>query len=155
MTHVWAVTPGKLRLSAPLSRQIGAFALVGATGFCVDMSVTLLLTQSFDVSPYWAKLPAILCGLVVTFVLNRRFTFRGRAGQGMAEFWRYCFACATAQATNYLVFSGTLFALERLIAHQGASLPEAAPIVAAAVAGAGLSAGVTFFMAKFYAFRGA
>lgn len=139
---------------SPLARQIGAFIFAGATGFCVDMSVTLLLTQNFDVSPYWAKLPAILCALCVTFLLNRRFTFNGRAGEGMAEFRRYCLACATAQSTNYVVFSLTLFTLERLIAQWALTgLPETAPIFVAAVAGAGLSAGVTFFMAKFYAFR--
>jgi len=127
--------------------------MVGAMGFCVDVSVTLLLTQTFDASPYWAKIPAIICGLLVTFFLNRRFTFCARAGDGMGEFKRYAATCLAAQSTNYLVFSLVFFALERMIPLTRVWLPESAPIIAAAVVGSGLSAGVTFVMAKFYAFR--
>ena len=117
------------------------------------MAVTLSLTQTLDLSPYWAKPPAIACGLLVTFLLNRRFTFAAQSvcgiGNGFGEFRRYALACATAQSLNYLVFCTALFVLERLLS----KLPENAPIIAAAIAGAGLSAGVTFAMAKFYAFR--
>ena len=153
MTFVGAIIPSKLRMPSPLARQIGVFAMVGAMGFCVDVSVTLLLTQTFDASPYWAKIPAIICGLLVTFFLNRRFTFCARAGDGMGEFKRYAATCLAAQSTNYLVFSLVFFALERMIPLTRVWLPESAPIIAAAVVGSGLSAGVTFVMAKFYAFR--
>lgn len=44
MTFVGAIMPSKLRMPSPLARQIGVFAMVGAMGFCVDVSVTLLLT---------------------------------------------------------------------------------------------------------------
>lgn len=153
MTLVGAVMPSKFRMPSPLARQIGAFAMVGATGFCVDVSVMLLLTQVFDASPYLAKLPAIVCGLLVTFFLNRRFTFRVRPGDGMGEFKRYAATCVAAQSTNYLAFSAVLFAVERLVPLPWGSLPASVPIIAAAITGSGLSAGVTFVLAKFYAFR--
>ncbi len=153
MTFLAAIAPKKPLVPASLARQIGAFALVGAMGFCADMAVTLSLTQTLDLSPYWAKPPAIACGLLVTFLLNRRFTFAAQSGcgfrTGFGQFRRYALACATAQSANYLVFCAVLFVLERLFA----KLPENLPIIAAAIAGAGLSAGVTFVMAKFYAFR--
>lgn len=154
MNRVGAITPSKLRIPAPLARQIGVFAMVGATGFCVDTAVVLLLSQAFDASPYLAKLPAIMCGLFVTFLLNRRFTFRARAGDGAGQLKRYAATCVVAQSTNYLVFSAVLFAVERLIPLSQASLPESAGIIVAAVAASGLSAGVTFVMAKYYAFAG-
>jgi putative flippase GtrA len=153
MPLVGAIMPSKLRIPSPLTRQIGVFAMVGAMGFWVDVSVTLLLTQTLDASPYWAKIPAIICGLLVTFFLNRRFTFCARAGDGMGEFKRYAATCLAAQSTNYLVFSLVFFALERMALLARVWLPESAPIIVAAVAGSGLSAGVTFMMAKFYAFR--
>jgi hypothetical protein len=71
----------------------------------------------------------------------------------MGEFKRYAATCLVAQSTNYLVFSLVFFALERMALLARVWLPESAPIIAAAVAGSGLSAGVTFMMAKFYAFR--
>ena len=153
MTFLAAIAPKKPLVSPALARQLGAFALVGAMGFCTDMTVTLSLTGMLDLSPYWAKPPAIACGLLVTFLLNRRFTFAAQSGgafrTGFSQFRRYALACATAQSVNYLVFCTALFVLERLLP----LLPENAPIIAAAIAGAGLSAGVTFAMAKFYAFR--
>ncbi len=153
MAFLAAVAPKKLLFPVALARQIGAFALVGMMGFCADMAVTLTLTRSLDLSPYWAKPPAIACGLMVTFLLNRRFTFRAQSGGGLrcgfSEFRRYALACATAQSINYFVFCTALFALERLLP----LLPESVPLIAAAMAGAGLSAGVTFAMAKYYAFR--
>ena len=153
MTFLATFASKKPLVSPALARQIGAFALVGAMGFCTDMAVTLILTQTLDLSPYWAKPPAIACGLLVTYLLNRRFTFRAqsRCGftDGFGQFRRYALACASAQSVNYLVFCTALFILERLLP----LLPENTPIIAAAIAGAGLSAGVTFAMAKFYAFR--
>ena len=132
-----------------LARQLSAFVLVGGLGFAVDLAVTLALTKGAGLSPVAAKPGGILWGLLVTFLLNRRFTFRARRPDALREFRRYALACAAAQGTNYATFSLVVWALS--MAAPG--LSTTASVTAAAVAGSGLSAGVTFTLAKFYAFR--
>jgi putative flippase GtrA len=132
-----------------LARQVGSFALVGGLGFAVDLAVTLALTQGADLAPVAAKPGGILCGLLITFLLNRRFTFRARRPDVARQFRRYALACAAAQGTNYATFSLVVWTL----AAAAPDLSTAASVTAAAVAGSGLSAGVTFTLAKFYAFR--
>jgi len=132
-----------------LARQLGSFALVGGLGFAVDLAATLALTQGAGLPAMTAKPGGIFCGLFVTFLLNRRFTFRSRSPAVLREFRRYALACGAAQATNYAAFSLAFWILATL----GPDLPQAAGVVVASIFGSGLSAGVTFTLAKLYAFR--
>ena len=132
-----------------LARQLGSFAMVGWLGFAVDLAATLLLAQGAGLAPVLAKPGGIFCGLLVTFTLNRRFTFRSRGPRLMREFRRYALTCAAAQGVNFVAFSACHWTLEALA--PGLSDPLA--IVASSVFGSGLSACVTFTLAKLYAFR--
>lgn len=66
-----------------MSRALGElarFCLVGAVGFVVDTSITLLLVTGFGWSPLPARLVAFIAGATATWLLNMSFTFRASGG---------------------------------------------------------------------------
>ena len=75
LSHALRMPPAR----SALARQLGSFALVGGLGFAVDLAATLALTQGAGLPAMTAKPGGIFCGLFVTFLLNRRFTFRSRS----------------------------------------------------------------------------
>ncbi|MDB5571318.1 MAG: GtrA-like protein [Hyphomicrobiales bacterium] len=144
--------PPLLRRAAALLPQVRTFLMVGALGFAVDLSITLLLTQALGAAPVLAKPFGVAGAFFLTFVMNRRFTFRRReAGRAAGDLARYFVSCATAQSVNYLVYCGAL----PLASLAGLAAGGAPAVAAASAMGAGVAANVTFLMARNYAFAGA
>ena len=132
---------------AALARQIPAFAAIGGLGFCVDAGLTVLIASGFGLSPFLARLPAVVAATIATFLLNRAFTFAGR-GLWLHEFGRYVVVAASGQLVNYAVYAAVLTAIGRL------GLGSAPALIAFAVAcGAGAAMGLTFLGFRFFAFR--
>lgn len=132
---------------AALTRQIPAFAAIGGLGFCVDAGLTVLIATGFGVSPFLARLPAVVAATVATFLLNRAFTFAGR-GFWLHEFGRYVVVAASGQLVNYAVYAAVLTALGML------GLGPAPALIAFAVGcGAGAAMFLTFLGFRFFAFR--
>jgi putative flippase GtrA len=132
---------------AALTRQIPAFAAIGGLGFCVDAGLTVLITACFGLSPFLARLPAVVAATIATFLLNRAFTFDGR-GFWLHEFGRYIVVAASGQLVNYAVYAAVLTAIERL------GLGLAPALIAFAVGcGAGAAMFLTFLGFRFFAFR--
>ena len=131
-----------------LARQVPAFLVAGALGFCVDAGLTVALTAGLGVSPYVARPPAVIVATLVTFLINRAFTFRARTGHWPSEFARYCLVAASGQALNYAVYAGAL-ALAR-----GLGFGLSATLVGFCVAcGSGAAMAVTFTGFRRFAFR--
>ena len=61
-------------------QQLMRFCSVGAVGFMVDTSITLLLVRLASAAPVWARIAAFICGASVTWMLNKHFTFRAEGG---------------------------------------------------------------------------
>ncbi len=55
------------------------FCLVGTIGFIVDSGLLLVLTATGVAGPMLGRVLSFLVAASVTWVLNRRFTFRSRA----------------------------------------------------------------------------
>jgi len=53
------------------------FGAVGAVGFVVDASAFTLLQSAWH-APHLARLGAFLVAVAMTFILNRRYTFKAR-----------------------------------------------------------------------------
>jgi len=83
------------------------FAVAGATGFAVDAGIVLLLNGVFGWQPIVARLPAFGVALVVTWLINRAWTFKGaRAGRSvLAEFASYGAVQVTGGAANICVYA--------------------------------------------------
>jgi putative flippase GtrA len=82
----------------------GRFAIVGGLGFVVDSGGTALLVAA-GVSPFVARIPAILAAMLTTWLLNRRLTFNVRRPKSTAELARYIAVASTSSVLNYLLYS--------------------------------------------------
>jgi len=89
------------------SAEFLRFAVAGATGFAVDAGLVLFLNSVFGWQPIVARLPAFAVALVVTWLINRAWTFKGaRAGRSVwAEFASYGAVQVTGGATNIGVYA--------------------------------------------------
>ncbi|WP_328606465.1 GtrA family protein [Amycolatopsis sp. NBC_00345] len=89
-------TPEPLRAVLIKHREMLKFALVGATTFIVDNGVWYLLKLSvLESKPTTAKAIAIIVATIVSYVLNREWSFRTRGGRER-----------THEATLFFVISG-------------------------------------------------
>ena len=139
--------PHSITARGALMRQIPSFALIGALGFCVDAGLTVLIATGLGVSPFFARLPAVAAATVATFLLNRAFTFGGRAFW-LREFARYVLVAAGGQALNYAVYAAALTTLGALGFGQAP-----AAITFSVACGAGAAMFLTFAGFRSFAFR--
>jgi putative flippase GtrA len=89
-------TPEPLRAVLIKHREMLKFALVGASTFVVDNGVWYVLKLSvLESKPTTAKAIAIIVATIVSYVLNREWSFRTRGGRER-----------THEATLFFVISG-------------------------------------------------
>jgi putative flippase GtrA len=82
------------------------FALAGTVGFVVDAGVLYLLMAWLDAGAMLGRGLSFLCASLVTWRINRRFTFRANGTGGwLVEWLRYLWASATGAAVNYAVYA--------------------------------------------------
>src|SRR5262245_10442707 len=89
------------------SAEFLRFAVAGATGFAVDAGLVMLFRHVFGWQPIVARLPAFAVALVVTWLINRAWTFRhARAGRNVwAEFASYGAVQVTGGAANIGIYA--------------------------------------------------
>src|SRR5689334_19252779 len=89
------------------SAEFLRFAVAGATGFAVDAGLVLLLKTVFGWHPIVARLPAFAVALVVTWWINRHWTFQGKrvARSIWAEFAHYGAVQLTGMAANIGIYA--------------------------------------------------
>jgi putative flippase GtrA len=77
-----AIIPQPYRDVAIKHRELVKFALVGGTTWVIDTAVFLLLkTTVLEPKPLTAKVFAVLVATIVSYVLNREWSFRTRGGR--------------------------------------------------------------------------
>ncbi|PRX58958.1 putative flippase GtrA [Nonomuraea fuscirosea] len=77
-----ARSPEPLRAFALKHRELLKFAVVGGTTFLVDNAVFYGLKLTFlEPKPVTAKIIAVLVATIVSYVLNREWSFRTRGGR--------------------------------------------------------------------------
>jgi putative flippase GtrA len=67
--------PSSMSVGPAIGRQFLTFAAVGAIGTAAHYAVLVLLVEGMSASPTIATTVGFVCGAVVNYVLNRRFTF--------------------------------------------------------------------------------
>jgi putative flippase GtrA len=100
------------------------FVTVGGLGLTANIVVFTILL-SLAVHPLMADLVALAAATVLTWRLNRTFTFAVTGRSQRQEAMRYAAVTAAAQSTSYLIFAA--FASTALVA-----LPQAAIVIGAA-----------------------
>lgn len=79
---VLAHTPQPYRDVAVKHRELVKFALVGGTTWVIDTIVFFVLkTTVLEAKPLTAKVIAVLIATIVSYVLNREWSFRTRGGR--------------------------------------------------------------------------
>ncbi len=106
--------------------QIFRFGLVGGTGFLVDALILQTLLSSGLGEPFTARIISISLAALVTWRLNRAFTFKSDDVNQTAEGVRYGSIVAISSAVNYLIYASLLLII-----------PSLPPLWALAVASAG------------------
>lgn len=124
------------------ARQMVQFGLVGAVGFAFDTATVYALR--YPIGLYSAGLVGYVVAASVNWLLNRVWTFRGRAHQGMQRQWlRFMIANLAGLVLNRGAYS-------LLIANF--ALAARMPVLAVA-AGAIAGFGVNFFFSRRFVFR--
>lgn len=82
--------------------QFLRFGLVGLLGFAIDTGLTVGLERIASLPPFAARPPAIVAAMLVTWWLNRAFSFRVTAP--LSSLGRYALVVAVAALLNYLLF---------------------------------------------------
>jgi putative flippase GtrA len=80
------------------------FVVVGGIGFVVDAGLLEAL-RALGAPALAARVPAICGALVVTWLLNRTFSFGTKTRPSLAEFLAYASVSAVSAAVNYLIFT--------------------------------------------------
>jgi putative flippase GtrA len=85
------------------------FVVAGGSGFLVDAVLTHLLITVIGLSPFAARVPAIMAAMAWTWFINRNRTF-GRSRHSLAaEGFRYWAVGVTSALLNYAVYSLLLY----------------------------------------------
>jgi putative flippase GtrA len=92
------------------------FLTVGVGGLAVDLAVLSLLERAGLGHP-GARAVSLVTATLVTWTLNRRFTFGDSGRRAGSELGRYAVVAGVAQSVNFLVFLGLLAAWPHLM-HQ-------------------------------------
>ena len=80
--RVLATIPQPYRALAIKHRELVKFAVVGGTTWIIDTAVFLALKSTvLEPKPLTAKVVAVLVATIVSYVLNREWSFRTRGGR--------------------------------------------------------------------------
>jgi putative flippase GtrA len=104
------------------------FGLVGVTGLASDMGVFTLLHQ-FGANPLIIRIISLGFATLVTWLLNRQFTFEKQKRAVGHEAARYIGVTVFAQGVSYLTFAG-------LITLFSGFIPQAAMLIGAIIGAA-------------------
>ncbi|MEO1639621.1 MAG: GtrA family protein [Pseudomonadota bacterium] len=88
-----------------IGQQIMRFAVVGVIGLLVDGGILWLLL-SFEVDPFLARALSFPVAVVVTWALNRAWTFRADyVDRKIGQFGRYFAVQVTGTLLNYCIYA--------------------------------------------------
>jgi putative flippase GtrA len=90
-------------------RALASFAVVGGIGFVIDFLVLTGLLLC-GIGPLLARVPAVATALVVTWLLNRRFTFQAKRAPSAKELLGYSSVAGVSALINYALYSGMVLA---------------------------------------------
>ena len=82
---------------------LSRFLQVGAVGFAIDAGILWLAIYQLDMPPILSRVISFVCTILVTFVLNARYTFLVSVQR--ASMPRYVVIQCVGAALNFLLYS--------------------------------------------------
>ena len=127
-----------------LLKELISFALVGGIAFTVDVGVLYFVKA--DIGIYWGRAVSFFCAVIVTWLLNRKLTFKRRmSGRSLfSEFTRYLTVMMGGGTVNYLLYATLVTTMEKV----------AAQPVWGVAAGSGAGMMFNFIFVKYFIFKG-
>lgn len=100
------------RVSTLFAASFLRFCVIGALGFVVDAGVLLGLMHLASADALAARLASFGCAVLVTFELNRRWTFRDAVPRAyLAELATYLGVQGLGFACNFVIYAACYLAL--------------------------------------------
>jgi putative flippase GtrA len=106
-----------------------SFVVAGTCGFIVDAGVVTLLSKFWGVGLVLAKVVSFLLAVTVTWLINRRYTFKPKDDQSLVHEWIHYFL---ANSIGAIINNGLYIALIFSVA-----LTKTCPALAVAVGSLG------------------
>lgn len=99
---------GKSRLAAEAQTFL-RFCVVGGIGFVTDAGILAALIRGVNAGPMIARAISLPAAIMVTFMINRHWSFRDRARRPwLAALGRYCAVQSFGLICNLLVYAGAV-----------------------------------------------
>lgn len=92
-------------------RKLACFVVAGASGFAADAGLLHLLITYSEIGPYLARLFSMAIAMMVTWQINRNFTFEGSGRTAVDEGVRYTFIGILGALLNYAVYATLIFSI--------------------------------------------
>lgn len=134
---VLARVPEPLRSVLVKHRELLKFAVVGSTTFVVDNGIWYLLKLTIlATKPTTAKAIAIIIAVIVSYVLNREWSFRTRGGRERAhEATLFFLVSGVAVAINLVPLYMSRYVLNLEVPHVSLFVQEVADFASGSVIG--------------------
>jgi len=146
--------PQPYRDLAVRHRELVKFALVGGTAYVVDIVLfTTLKLTVLEPKPVTAKVLAVLVATIVSYVLNREWSFRTRGGRERRhEAALFFAACGVGLAINATPLWVSRYVLDLQTPQVSLLAQEVADFVSANFVGTLLAAGFRWWAFRRYVF---
>ncbi len=107
-------------------KRLLTFGIAGTSGFITDAGLLHLMITYTGIGPYIARVLSIAAAMLVTWQINRTFTF-GKSGRSVTdEGVRYGFIGLLGALLNYIIYATLIF-----------TMPVLQPVVAVIAASLG------------------
>ena len=104
------MTPERLQeiISHALVRQVGRFAIVGAIATAVHYAILIALVEFGHINPVLATTLGYVVGIVVSYALNRRFTFSETTAPVVSSFAKFVLLYGVGAVLNGAIVGGLI-----------------------------------------------
>jgi putative flippase GtrA len=146
--------PQPYRDVAVRHRELVKFALVGGITYVIDIVLfTLLKTTVLEPKPVTAKIVAVLIATIVSYVLNREWSFRTRGGRERPyEAALFFLICGVGLVINAAPLYASRYVFDLQVPHVGMLVQEAADFASANVIGTLLAMAFRWWAFRKYVF---
>ena len=112
-----AASPLAARWTATL-RRFWRFGLVGVVGFLVDAGLLQVAVFGFGLNRFWGRILSYGVAILVTWLLNKVFTFQGAGTHGrLVEIGRYTAVQVSGLVLNFALYWAAILASPFLRQH--------------------------------------
>jgi putative flippase GtrA len=89
-------------------QKVLSYGVVGVLGTIVHFSTLIILVESFQLDPIISSLIGFIVTVVLSYFLNKTYTFKAGNGNNIILFTKYCVVSVIGFIMNYLIMYSTV-----------------------------------------------